>query len=130
MTTKHIPGEEDVVRAIGRWRASDLAYIETLVFRGEGSLLDLTALYQRREDGPWPDIDRPFCRVVLSFSGIRDMTLKDFGGRVQVMGFSLRDMSTRGWDRVCWEISDYEEGRIRFLSQTVELSVDAEFIRI
>ena len=115
---------------MGRWAPNELAFIERLEF-GRGSeseaTVKLVGLFQRRDVGGWPAIDKPMHRVTLLFDGVQRLELEGFGSLpVQVMGFDIRSVADRGWEGVNFEIEDYEDGRIHFLCGRVQILEVAE----
>lgn len=120
-----IQGTEKVKSALGNWAASDLAYIERLEFHadGDGSEITIVGLFQRRDSGPWPNVDGPMRRVTLRFGGVESLHLKGFGGgHTQVMGFDIRSAAARGWEDALFEVEDYEDGRIGFMCSWAEVA--------
>lgn len=121
----YVQGIEKVKSALGNWTASDLAYIERLEFHadGDGSEVTIVGFFQRRESGPWPNVDGPMRRVTLRFGGVKSLQLKGFGGgHTQIMGFDIRSVADRGWEDTVFEVEDYEDGRIGFLCSWAEVA--------
>jgi len=122
---EHVRGTEKVKSALGTWAASDLAYIERLELHanGDGSEVTIVGLFQRRNSGPWPNVDGPMRRVTLRFGGVKSLRLEGFGGgHTQVMGFDIRSVADRGWEDTVFEVEDYEDGRIEFMCSWAEVA--------
>ena len=122
---REIKGIEKAELVIGRWNPSDLAIIEALEWKGDqdtgASILVIQTLFQQRA-AHWPDLDKEMFRVVLVFEGVGGLRLKDFGGgAVQIMGFDIHFVGDRGLEGVNYEISDYEDDRIRFSCGSVSV---------
>lgn len=120
-----VQGIEKVESALGRWVASDLAYIERLEIHadGDGSELTIVGLFQRRDSGPWPNVDGPMRRITLRFGGVKSLHLKGFGGgHTQVMGFDIRSVADRRREGTVFEVEDYENGRIGFMCSWAEVA--------
>jgi len=113
----NIEGIEKVKRVMGRWHPSDLAVIEDFELKdnpGVSTTLVLKALFQLRSKS-WPDFDKEMVRVTMVFEGVSDLHLNGLGGRgTQIMGFDIHFVGDRGWERIKYEIEDYEDDRIRF----------------
>jgi hypothetical protein len=57
----------------------------------------------------------------LRFRGVQNLKLT-FGGQLtQIIGFDISDISQRQWDRLNWEVTDFENGRIHFYCREVEI---------
>lgn len=124
-----ISGVERVIRAIGRWNPSDLAFIEQLEYTAqtsdEDSTLVCTAIFQRSDasDGSGPNDVSPRFRLRILFVGVRGLHIKDFGGPpTQIMGFDIVDISDRGWEGVTFSIEDYEDGLIGFYCKNIRIA--------
>jgi hypothetical protein len=118
----------EVEKTLGRWKPSDLAYIERLSYEcaadGHPSTLEITGLAQRRDlaIGGWPSDIGELFRIRLAFRHIRDLKITAFNARPkQVTGFDITDVSDRGWEDVCFEVEDYENGYIHFLCKEIEV---------
>lgn len=108
---------------MGGWSPDNLAVIEYLELKkgpnGDDMNLLIEALFQNRT-GSWPDFDKPMYRVEILFGDVSGLSLKDFGGGcIQIMGFDITSVENRGMEEVNFQISDYEDSRIKFNSSTV-----------
>lgn len=127
--TQKIGGISQVVEALGRWSPNDLAYIEKFTLAGCPSSLELVAWFQRR-GSPWPDLAQPMSRVVLHFDGVVALRIDHFGGgRTQIMGFQILDVSDRHHEGIRFEVGDYEDGRIQFSAESITV-LSAEPLRV
>jgi hypothetical protein len=123
-----IQGTELVVAALGRWNPGDLAYVESLEYKAQttegASEVILTAIFQRRDavkDG-WPSTKSPQYRVTIRFLAVRDFHIKQFGrAAVQIMGFDIIDISSKGWEDIRFSIEDYEDDRIALHCKEIEI---------
>jgi len=119
---------EAVVNVVGRWAPSDVAFIRSLYYAAQSaanpSEIHLECVLIRRDTtkGGWPTEDAPRFKLDLRFIGITDLRIREFGAaETQIMGFSIIDVSDRGWEGVNYEIEDYENDRIHFLCRQVEV---------
>jgi hypothetical protein len=119
---------EVVQSVLGRWHPEDLVFIERLEYFAdcskEHAKLKIVALFQRQDIVRKKPVlrDEGFCRVHLLCGGIRKFCLKDFGYiPTQIVGFDIVDISDRGWEGVKFKVEDYEEHRISFLCDTIEV---------
>lgn len=113
---------------LGRWYPGDLAHIEQLCLfsREENSepTVEMIALFFRRDQvhHGWPNPTAAACRVVLQFSGVSNISLNRITNwPVQIMGFDIVDITDRGWDNLQFEILDYEDNRIGFYCNSVDI---------
>ena len=84
------------------------------VWRDEdGSAIDLEMVSDRRA---------PNLVMRLRFTGVVSLKLQDFGDfPTQAPGFDVVDIGDRGWDRLFWEVLDFEESRLNFYARTAEI---------
>jgi len=65
---------------------------------------------------------RPNHRLWLRFDGVSDLRLERFGGgQTRIIGLALDDIGDRGWESIAWEVSDYENGMLRFYAANATL---------
>lgn len=56
-------------------------------------------------------------------SDVSDFYLKSFGGGLtQITGLFIKDIHENGWERMKWEIGDFENGVIKFFAAAVSVS--------
>jgi hypothetical protein len=61
--------------------------------------------------------------IQVECEGIANLQLKELGGGIsQFCGLRIKDVSSRQWDRIVYEVSDEEHGRISFLCRDVIVS--------
>lgn len=63
-------------------------------------------------------------RLRIILRGVRSLTLKNFGIRVQITGLRLADISEWQWERISWKLDDYEEGRIQCHAAEAEIVLE------
>ena len=123
--SRKIEGIDKAEQVIGRWEPSDLCLIESIKLLSEpdccDSNLEVIALFQKRADS-WPNFDKEMFRVVISFTDVSNLSLKEFGsGGVQIMGFDIRYIGDRGLEGINYEIDDYEDNRICFNCRSINI---------
>jgi hypothetical protein len=113
-----------VVDVLGRWDPGDLAFIQAFRYESEQpphkSKLVLSALFQRRDlaKPSWPSVSAPYAEVTIEFQGISNLQVKAVGPKPkQITGFSIRDISNDGWEKVTFTVEDYESGHLGFNCQ-------------
>ena len=84
--------------------------------------------YFRREDemgGTWSDIELvmeelepPRAQVGIRLHGVADVEFSGFG---QIMGLFFQSIQERGWERLRFEVGDYEDSRIHLFCQEVSV---------
>lgn len=120
-----IKGIEKIELMMGEWNPCALAIIETFELKKTFDSLSvdmvMNAIFQPRS-ASWPDFNKEMFRIKIIFNSVNGLCLKDFGGGVnQIMGFDIRYIGDRGWERVNFEIEDYEDDRIRFNCKGIEI---------
>jgi hypothetical protein len=117
-----------VARLVGRWHPSDLAFVSSLHYEGDGAsggcelVIEFVACRRDMATSGWPADQGPRYKVKIRFLGVRDLNLKEFGGGVtQIMGFDITEIADRGWERINYLVEDYEDGRISFQCESVEI---------
>lgn len=105
---------------------ADLAIIESFSYRSspESGSADLIieALFQKQgESASWPDWQKEFQKRTLKFLNIQKLSIRELTGPVQVMGFTIEDLSEKKWDSINFEISDYESGIIHFYCEEIQI---------
>lgn len=65
-------------------------------------------------------------RACIRFERVSGLELKEFGGSIaQVRGLEIHDISDAGWEQKNWEVRDFENSRVSFTCEHVEIcSVD------
>jgi hypothetical protein len=118
---QRIANTELAVQVIGRWNPADIAFVRSLQYEvtddPPASALEIEFIAIRREMAPngWPFAGAPYYRVRMRFQGIRNLQLKGFGEYPpQMVGFEITDISDRGWERIQFQVEDYENDRLSF----------------
>lgn len=75
-----VTNTEAIVREVGRWNPSDIAFIRRVSFENSDGIsfdLVLQVLVQPRPplSAGWPDLNGRFWEAVLVFRGVRDLVL-------------------------------------------------------
>lgn len=115
-----IKGLEKVESVIGNWNPRDLAIINRIVFDSAKAELLIYASSQARARS-WPNFDKGFDRIKLSFYGVSNLHLKRFGeGDCQIMGFTVTAPTVEGG---YYEVEDYEDNKIVFICDSVAIEL-------
>jgi hypothetical protein len=117
---------EAVVQEVGRWSPQDLAAIRSLQYdvSTDGAVKLAIEFVASRRDlarNGWPSDEDSRYVVSIRFSGVKDLTLRQFGANNQIMGFDIQDISERGWEGCNFLIDDYESGKITFRCDGIEI---------
>ncbi len=120
-----IAGKEILAECFAGWHPSCIAYIRELHCscvskETAGVTLELLCLAQPRDPQTlWPDADRPFWEVRIRFGGVRSFRLNTLtAGDIQVLGFSIEDVSDRQLEDIGVEVSDYEDQVVSFVARS------------
>jgi len=118
----------DIIKSkIIDWQVSDIAYIKmvSLIPNEDDKrlLLDIVFLSQNRHSSlNWPDTGTTFDEILLSFYDVSNLNLKFEGKFIpQLTGFDIVDISDQGWERINFQIMDYENGIIDFYCRKIEV---------
>lgn len=115
-----IKGLDKVESIIGKWNSHDLAIINRIVYDSEKAELLLYGSSQARSKS-WPNFGESFDSIKLSFYGVSNLHLKQFGeSGCQIMGFAVTAPIVEGG---YYEVEDYEDGRIEFICDSVEIDL-------
>jgi hypothetical protein len=127
-----ITGTGLVIDALGRWSATDIAFIRELHWRPvcdestgetrtEVTLLVLSQLRPPQSTG-WPDLDGGFWAIEVQFENVQEfcLTVKNQGD-IQVPGFDLHDFSDRKRQDLHIQVEDYEGGVIAFYARRAQI---------
>jgi hypothetical protein len=63
----------------------------------------------------------PPLRYRVEFHGVRDLKLQGLGDKATIGGFAIWNISNRGWEGLCWQVRDYEDGVIGFFARSAQL---------
>ncbi|MCE2570710.1 hypothetical protein [Motilimonas eburnea] len=106
------------------WTPGDLAIVEAMNlttnpsnFRAD---LAMQALCQPRGK-VWPDYNSKMVRCLILFSGVGSLNLYQFSGDTQIMGFDIDYRGDDGLENINFEIFDYEDDRISFTCDEIEI---------
>ncbi len=122
-----IIGIEKIYEIYPKWKPSDLAFITGLHYfcDSEGCwCLLLTGLFKEKSD--YKPINHStkenFFKIQIQFSGIHTLNLEGvMFNPISISGFDILDISDRGWEKVHFSIGDYEDDRISFFCENIEI---------
>ncbi|MFZ5876325.1 MAG: hypothetical protein ACOYXU_07940 [Nitrospirota bacterium] len=104
---------------LGEFRLSEFRIVRELHFyesHRESNLIQNIDMVVESEDRS------PNYQMKFTFSGVSGFSISDFGGgQTRVIGFDVKDVSDRQWEGVSWEVIDFENNAIRFLSKTADI---------
>lgn len=103
------------------WKPTTVVFIQSLVWSKQNVTLNF--LCQEREHGKeWPNRLEDFVEVEVQFRNIMQFKL-NFGGadKQAILGFDVVDISAKGWENINFKIEDYENDRISFFCEAIEV---------
>ena len=110
-----LEGYAEVAHILGNQSLFHFSYVHSFFFLDREDLLGDT----------WRDIElilaeleQPRRKIGLRFHRVRDVTFSGFG---QIMGLYAQNIEQRGWEKLRYEIGDYEDGRIHLFCHSVAL---------
>lgn len=110
-----LEGYAEVAHILGNRPLFHFSYVHSFFFSDREDLLGDT----------WRDIElilaeleQPRRKIGFRFHRVRDVTFSGFG---QIMGLYAQNIEQRGWEKLRYEIGDYEEGHIHLFCHSVTL---------
>ncbi len=105
-----------------KWNASEVAFIDKLSLESSdetlvrNSHLEIVFLCQERSlNYKWPDFSSRFYKMTVRFYNVSNFNTKFSNlDKVQISGFEINDIKTRGLENMNYEIGDYEDDSISF----------------
>ena len=114
-----IPGSDAAREVLGEFSITEFRRIRELHFSDSG----LGDEYEPMLEMVVESEDRsPNCRMRIHFEGIRGLSLEEFGGgQTRITGLAIDDISDRGWERIYWEVIDFEDGMLKFYARSARI---------
>lgn len=118
---KAIKNMEKIARVHAEWQPGDVAFIKSLEWSDQ-NLLASCYCQSRDSHNPWPDLSQNFFELSLKFIRVCDVNVAFSGSPLQHIGsFNIIDLSDNRLEDFNFQIEDYEEGRISFYCQAIEV---------
>jgi hypothetical protein len=118
---KEIKNIENLLKKNVDWKPSDIAFFKAIEW-SDNNLTVVCLSQTRNRYLPWPDMTKDFLEVSIKFENVVDLTMRLRGpGIHQITGFDVIDISDNGWERINFEIEDYENGTISFFCEQVTI---------
>lgn len=112
---------EKITNVHSSWKPSDIAFVKSLEWTNS-DLLMVVYSQSRLNNSGWPNVEADFFEFTVRFKGTRTLRLDFIGvGLQQLAGFDILDISENGLENVNFLIEDYENGRINFYCEEVEI---------
>lgn len=119
---KKIENLEKITSIYNAWKPSDIAFIKAL----EWSINNLVIAFycQKREEvNEWPNMSKDFFELSITFKNVTGLRLEFNGESLpQVSGFDILDISDDGFEKINFQIEDYENDTINFCCEEVEIN--------
>ena len=114
MTKLH--GYEMALSILGEFQFRDFSLVRELRFYeemgGDRPIQNLEMIIESEKR-------EPNYRLCLKFSGVSNLRLSNFGGgETRIAGFDVVDVTDRQWEKISWEVLDYEDGDLAFYAFT------------
>jgi hypothetical protein len=113
---RDIVGFEKARQVIGEFRFSEFPIIRELRFyedEQQKQCIDLVIESDGRE---------PNYRMKLTFVEISGLRVDNFGGgQTRIIGLDVVNVAERQWERVCWEVVDFENNALEFRANSAEI---------
>lgn len=119
---KRIKNIEKITNIYNGWKPSDIAFVKSLEWSIQNLLI--VCYCQLRENvNEWPDVSRNFFEVSITFKTISSLKINFSGvGLHQISGFDILDISNNGWEKINFQIEDYEDDSITFCCEEIEIN--------
>ena len=115
-----VQGKSKIESAVGKPGFLGFSKVHSFTFLEEG-IIPLASKYSLELILESERMAETF-RLHLRFTGVQSFELHEFGGGwTQIMGFDIVDVSDRQWDKIKFEVIDYEDQRLSFFCETVEV---------
>lgn len=108
-------GYEEVAHIFGNRPLYHFSFVHSFLFEEREDLLGDT---WRDIELVLAELDPPRRKIGFRFHRVRDVTYSGYG---QIMGLYAQSIEERGWEKLCYEIGDYEDGRIHLFCHSVAL---------
>jgi len=118
---RKIKNIEKIENEYGEWKPADVAFVKSFASLDEGMII---AFYcqARSPIGGWPDISKDFFEVHLRFSHVSNLKIKFHSVHLQqISGFNIIDISGDGFEKINFQIEDYENGVVSFNCEDIEV---------
>lgn len=102
------------------WSPNSVAFIKE-VHWVSGDLVMTCYCQVRGKKYQWPDFIENFFAMRIIFKDIESFELKINSELQQITGFDILDISDRGFEKINFEIEDYEDNVIRFCCRDIEI---------
>jgi hypothetical protein len=119
---KKIEEIEKIMNTYNAWKPSDIAFIKA--FEWSINKLVIVSYCQLRDSANrWPDMSKDFFEISITFKNVSNLKL-DFNGvgLHQISGFDILDISDNGWEKINFQIEDYEDDSINFSCEEIEIN--------
>lgn len=114
-----IRGQEKLESALGSNSYTPFSKVVSLVFFEECQNSDLSYSVILELES---DLQIDNFRMKMKFEGVRELQVLNFGNRpTQITGLSINDVSSRQLQDLRYEVTDYENGVIRFYCRSAEI---------
>ncbi|OPB88543.1 hypothetical protein BB021_08260 [Elizabethkingia ursingii] len=118
---KQIENIEKITSIYNTWKASDVAFLKTLEMSTNRLLISFYCQLRSDVNG-WPDLSKDFFEVSMVFKNIYNLKLDFNNGQLQqILGFDIIDISDNNMENINFQIEDYENGRISFNCEEIEV---------
>jgi len=112
-------GLEKAENLLGKFKFSEFRIIRELHFyesRVESDHIQHIDLVVESEDRS------PNYQLMFKFGGVTGLRLDDFGGgQTRIIGLDIIDITENQWERVSWEVTDFENNAMEFRAKTAEI---------
>lgn len=117
---------EELYDSMQPFSPGDLAFVKSLHLTSSddpsSGKLEMEALFQKRTDFGWPKVENEMFLLKLVFHDVGQFSVNRFSaGLNQIQGFDIQYVGDRGLERINFEILDYEEGKLSFHCNKVEV---------
>ena len=117
---------EKIMSCLNRWDPSDLSCIELLEIQYNSTThqtdIKISSLFQERDlVQSWPNNMQSY-DVVMLFFAICDLKIApQHKFPMQIMGFTIDDISERGLENINFIVQDYEDNQLSFFCNQIEI---------
>lgn len=120
MTNRYISGWDKVTDIIGTFsirefsKVKELHFIDRECYNNEFDLYIVLFSEYRKINN----------KINIKFYNVSNLYIKIFGGGLtQITGLYIKDISDKGWEKIRWEVGDFEIGAIKFYAADISISM-------
>lgn len=112
---------DKILEIYPEWDPSNVAFIKSIKWFDKHILMEVYC-QSRKDKYRWPDLSSNFFELKFRFESVVNFSLNFGNSRLQqITGFDIWNISDSGLEKINFKIQDYENGKIEFSCEDIEL---------